>query len=97
MAENYPPGWRRIWYKSGGFKEGLNVTVDFLSPSLGKFEDLALVEESGGRYYLDFEFNEYGDWIGTIYENGEKVSCQAYWIYSPSRGGGDRGPGVINT
>jgi len=97
MAENYTIGIHRLWYKSRGFVEGLSVTVDFLSSSLRKFEDLAFVEESGGRYYLDFEFDEYGDWVATVYENGEKVSCQGYYISTAPIGirGGFRGPNVI--
>ena len=94
MAENYTPGSHRLWYKSKGFVEGLNVIVDFTSPTLRRFEDMAFVEESGGLYFLDFEFDEYGDWMATIYENGIKVSCQGYNI-STTRGGGDRGPNVI--
>lgn len=81
MAENYPPGLQRIWYKSKGFQEGLNATIDFLSSSMRKFEGLPFIEESGGRYYLDFLFDERGNWMSTIYENGQKTTCQCYWIY----------------
>ena len=78
MAENYIVGNNRLWYKSKAFKEGLFVTVDFTSPSLQEWGDLAFTEKSNGLYYLEFRFDEVGDWIATVYENGEKVFCQVY-------------------
>ena len=96
MAENYTVGNHRLWYKSKGFVVGVNVTIDFRSPTLQKWEDLVFTEMGDGLYYLDFTFDEYGDWIAVVYENGMKVSCQSYFISNDRGGGGFIGGNVIN-
>lgn len=59
----------RIWYKARGFGTGKNVTVFFIKPSLEKSGVLKFKEWGEGLYYLDYDFCDYGPYVGKIFEN----------------------------
>lgn len=79
MAENYPVGKNRIFYKATAFRENLVVTVDVLDPQFNKYCGIQLVEVDGmgGLYYFDFTF-EIGTYLMVFYECGQKTVSQVY-------------------
>lgn len=89
MAEIYPPGRTRLFYRSSGFTPGLSVTANVLSSSLVWINGLLLYEVGDGIYYLDVEFS-LGTYSITFFENGEPVTTQNFLIKSnPSHGSED--------
>ncbi len=86
MAEEYSFGVNRIFYRSTGFQEGLQVTVDLLCSNLDNHTNIVLVENGGGIYYFDYDFNYLGVWHGTFCENGVKVASQNFKIKNSSSG-----------
>lgn len=80
MAERYPSGENRIFYRSIGFREGIVVTMDIISPSLSWNEGILLTEVGKGLYFLDFDFYEDGTYGAVVYENGQEVISQTYLI-----------------
>jgi hypothetical protein len=88
MAEDYPLGTSKLWYRSTRFKEGLVVTADFRGPDLIKYSGLSFEEAREGLYYLDYTFQTSGIHIVIIYENGIKVTSQNFRI---TRNGRPRG------
>ncbi|MHA1883070.1 MAG: hypothetical protein ACTSUO_08500 [Candidatus Thorarchaeota archaeon] len=80
MAERYSFGSNRIFYRSASFKEGLQVSVDLLSPNLIVHKGISLVEVGSGIYYFDYDFLQEGVWVGIFYENGVKKTSQNFLI-----------------
>ncbi len=101
MAEQYPPGVNRIFYKSTGFIEGLTVSVDILYPDMNDDDGIILIEVGGGLYYFDYDFPSIGVYAAVFYEDGVKRCPQVYNIRreSGATGGGlvmRFGNGIIN-
>ena len=69
MAELYSIGVNRIIYKSENFATGKTVTAYFWNPSLAKSALQTFTEIELGLYYLDYNFNVAGTFIGLFYEN----------------------------
>lgn len=84
MAEIYPLGKNTIFYRPQGFTEGLTVTVDMVDPDLENHNGIILTELEktsefdGGLYYFEYNFIKEGTYIGIFYEEGEKVTSQAF-------------------
>ena len=97
MAEQYSPGANRIFYKSSGFKEGLEVWVSIHYPDLHE-DQVILVELGEGIYYFDYNFEIVGMYVTVFYEDGNKCGIQVYNIKKEVRGDGrsSPGPNVIN-
>lgn len=102
MAELYPSGVQRIFYKAS--KSGnLNVTAKIFDPNLEIENHHIFVKVPGTVriYYADVNFYTEGIWIAVFYENGDEKTVQAYNTKRiPVEGefkvrGGDLGPGVI--
>ena len=101
MAERYPLGVGRIFYRAKVFATGRTVTMDILNPSLKWMEGIKLMEIGEGLYYIDFNFAMKGTYMAIFYEGGEKVISQNFFVnYEPARehlaGGSFRGSFVIN-
>jgi len=56
MAEIYPPGNVRLFYRSAGFKSGVHVVADVLSSDLSVDPGLVLTEIGNGMYCFDDRF-----------------------------------------
>ena len=69
MAELYSVGVNRIVYKTENFAIGKTVTAYFWNPSLAKSALQTFTEIELGLYYLDYNFNVAGTFIGLFYEN----------------------------
>lgn len=80
MVEPFIEGRNRIVYKSEGFETNLTVTAKFWDPFLETTYTDEFIELEDGLYYLDFDFNHEGTWIGLFYENGEKKSTQIFKV-----------------
>lgn len=80
MIEPFIEGRNRVVYKSEGFKTDLTVTVKFWDPFLETTPLIQFTELGEGLYYLDFNFNHEGTWIGLLYENGVKKGTQTYKV-----------------
>lgn len=78
MAEIYPLGKNRIFYRPQGFVEGLTVTVDMIDPDLQDDDGVELTEFRAGLYYFDYYFSIEGTYIGIFYEDGKKRTSQAF-------------------
>lgn len=79
MAEIYPIGQNRIFYRSQGFTPGLNISVEMLDPELemGSRDDLDETEHPG-LYYFDYVFLLEGTYIGIFYEGDDRIASQAF-------------------
>lgn len=110
MAELYPLGWNRIFYRATGFNEPAKVTVDLLDPCLVNHvnKELTKVSDVGddvkGLYFFDYNFCCEGPYIAYFYEynkEGEVIETwsQAYSIRKETKDGSKpfRGDNVINT
>jgi len=102
MAEIYPLGKNRIFYRPQGFIVGLLLTVDMINPRLkldnqnSNNDKLELIEFGDGLYYFDYLFSLEGTYIGTFYENGVKKTSQAFSTKRiPAFSEPFRGPQVI--
>lgn len=80
MAEEYPVGKNRIFYRATAFKEGLDVKVNLLCPNLDNHKDIDLIEFEEGIYYFDYDFRQEGVWVGVFFENGDKKTSQNFRI-----------------
>lgn len=92
MAEHYPPGLQRLWYRATGFNEGMVVKGDFKGPGGIQHTGLTFTEDSGGLYFLDYDFPVVGSYVVVISENGVKKTSQNFLIEKPpsrSRGKGN--------
>jgi len=87
MAEKYPPGLVRLWYRATGFKEGIKVTGDFRGPEGIRDIALEFEEEGDGIYFLDYHFPMVGSYVGIFLEDGIKKVSQNFNIEEPFRGG----------
>lgn len=97
MAEIYPPGKNRIFYRATSFKIGLEVKADIICPELCSDGVVILTEVTGvkGLYYFDYVF-KVGPYIIYFYENGVERWSQAYSIRKDSKGFRTPGDNVIN-
>lgn len=80
MAERYPPGRHRIFYRSTSFQEGMSVSMKMLNPDDVWSEEVELDDVGNGLYKFEFLFNREGTWIGLFYENGVKRVSQNFLV-----------------
>jgi hypothetical protein len=80
MAERYPPGRHRIFYRSTAFQSGINVTVQMLRPDGVWDTEVALDDVGNGLYRLDILFNKEGTWVGLFFEDGSKKVTQNFLV-----------------
>lgn len=96
MAEQYRPGLQRLWYRSTGFREGIDVRGDFRGPGGICHIGLVFIEESDGLYFLDYDFSMIGSYVIVISENGVKKTSQNFFIEKPPSGGGRSKGNLLN-
>ena len=80
MLEPFVTGQKRIVYQAVAFHAGINVTAVFRDPFLNEGPLQQFKELGEGLYYLDFDFNQEGTWIGLFFENGVKKGSQVYKV-----------------
>lgn len=86
MLEPFIEGYNRVVYQAEGFQDNLTVTVQWWGPTLEK-RPLQTFEELGeGVYYLDFDFDQEGTWVGLFFENGQKRGMQVYKVVAITLG-----------
>jgi len=85
MAEVYPPGNVRLFYRSAGFKSGVHVVADVLSSDLSVDSGLVLTEIGNGMYYFDYVFLV-GYFSVMFYEAGIPMTTQNFLIKKDSSG-----------
>ena len=85
MAEIYPPGNVRLFYRSSGFKSGVHVVADVLSSDLSVDSGFVLTEISNGMYYFDYLF-PVGYFAVMFYEGGIPMTTQNFLIKKDSSG-----------
>ena len=93
MAEIYPLGQNRIFYRPRRFVTGLEITVEIIDPGLKNHDEIPVeeLEETPGLYSFVYDFTKEGTYIGIFYEGGEKVTSQAFSTRRiPTDGGGVR-------
>ena len=102
MAELYPTGEQRIFYRATSDSVDLIVTAVMFDPSLNFSYSLDNFHRLQDRIFSAlFNFNIEGIWIAVFYENGIEKATQAYNTkkipavgeFKPSHTG--RGPNVI--
>ena len=81
MAEVFSTGVNRVWYRAAEFATDVDITVKFRKPD-GTLVGLVSVPESedDGVYYLDYDFNELGQWLGVFFEGDLKTSSSVFHI-----------------
>jgi len=80
MAERYPPGHHRIFYRSTSFQEGLDVTAKLLSPDDVWNDEVTLEDVGNGLYKLEVWFDKEGTWVGLFFEDGVKKVTQNFLV-----------------
>lgn len=81
MAESFSIGVNRVWYRAAKFSTDIDVTVRFRKPDDTLVEPISVPEsEDEGVYYLDYDFNELGQWLGVFFEGGLKTSSSVFHI-----------------
>jgi len=102
MAELYPIGEQRIFYRATSDSDDLIVSAVIFDPSLVFSYSLTGTDfcKLKDRIYSTlFTFDVEGIWIAIFYENGVETATQAYNTKKlPAIGefkGGNKGPNVI--
>lgn len=86
---NYPePGRNRVWYRSANFQAGVEATLQLYDPDLVVRPMQVFKVFNDGHYYLDFNFDKSGSWLGEVYEFGERVVSITFHV-------GNAAPGII--
>lgn len=80
MAERYPPGRHKIYYRSTGFQEGVTVTAELLSPSGEWLEEVTLDDMGKGLYQMVVNFTQAGTWVGLFSEDGMRKLSQNFFV-----------------
>lgn len=77
---NYRRGWNRIFYRTKGFADVLNVEVYFYSPKLEKSETLTMTKLEDSLYYIDYYFDCIGDFLGVFLEDSVKAGTHVFKV-----------------
>jgi len=81
MAEIYTKGTNRIWYRPRDFVSGLSVTLQMRKPNGNLCQEQDLVEvDTEGVYFIDYNFDELGQWLGIIKENNTRKTSTVFQI-----------------
>ena len=88
MLTYFDEGISRVWYSPSNFQTGLDIQLRLWDPKLGKKDLQDFTEFEEGLYYLDYDFDQRGTWIGIVYENGNKITSSSFSI-------GMRRPGIV--
>jgi len=88
MVIYFDEGINRVFYRPPNFGTGLTIAIQLWDAHLQKRPLRIFKELEEGLYYLDYDFNQRGNWVGIVYENGEKETSQTFQI-------GMARPGVI--
>jgi len=83
VAELYPPGIQRIYYKAVKDTDDLIITAKILDPNYPNSEVVNLptfekVSEVGRIYFTEINFYMEGIWIAVFSENDVETAVQAY-------------------
>lgn len=81
----YAPGKNRLFYQATGFKTGLNVTIKFWEKKSGWKQPCAAKEIGEGLYYIDYEFEFDGPYLGIVFEDGVPKTSQIFRIMKLER------------
>ena len=88
MLTYFDEGINRVWYSPSNFRTGLDIQLRLWNPKLDKKDLQNFTEFEEGLYYLDYDFDQRGTWIGIVYENGVKATSSPFSI-------GMRRPGIV--
>lgn len=80
MSDSYSIGVNRIFYRSTGFKSGIDVTCDLFFPNLSCINGILLNELRDGIYFFDYNFNQIGFYLGVFLENNVKKESRSFQI-----------------
>jgi hypothetical protein len=80
MAELYNTGVSRISYRARKFATGKAVTAYIWTPALVQSSLLTLTEIGGGLYYLDYDFEDEGTYMGKFFENGVPTTTGVFRV-----------------
>ena len=80
MPDFYAVGTNRIIYQAHAYKVGEEVTVRLWKPDLTRTYSLDLVELDEGIYYLDFDFEVEGTYVGLFYEGNKVKAVSVYRV-----------------
>jgi len=80
MAERYPPGRHKIYYRSTAFQEGVTVTALMLSPTGKWAPEVTLDDVGNGLYRFEVDFTQSGTWVGLFAEDGERKLSQNFFV-----------------
>lgn len=81
MAERYPPGRHKIYYRASAFQEGLTVSVKMLNPNDIWSDDMELMDVGNGLYRFEILFDISGTWVGLFSEDGVRKLSQNFFVY----------------
>jgi hypothetical protein len=76
---NYKRGPNRIFYQPTAFQD-IDVTIYFYNPALEKTDIYNFTKLEEGLYYLDYDFEEIGEYVGIIFESGVKKKTSVFKV-----------------
>lgn len=88
MIVYFDEGVNRVWYRPLSFQTGLDVQLRLWNPDLEEQDLQNFTEFEEGLYYLNYDFNKRGTWMGIIYENGIKRTANTFSV-------GMQRPGIV--
>jgi len=80
MAERYPPGRHKIYYRSTAFQEGLMVTGELMRPDGVWLDEVTLEDAGKGLYRFEVNFTQSGTWVGLFSEDGVRKLSQNFFV-----------------
>lgn len=94
MADFYPTGTVRLYYRSRGGRSDANPTARITGPGLQVSDEINLGSMDDGIYWFEHKFTKRGSYLVVFYENSVMTTMQHLEI-----GNGIRrtsGDGLIN-
>ena len=76
----FSQGINRIWYRASNFKTAVDVKIRLKESTNGNVIELTLEElgDGEGLYFVDFNFDKRGSWVGVVYENGVRMTSEIF-------------------
>lgn len=76
---NYKRGVNRLFYQPSSFHSAV-VEAYFYTPKLVKTETYIFTELENGLYYLDYKFEDIGEYLGIFFEDSIKIASKVFKV-----------------
>jgi len=76
---NYKRGTNRLFYQPSNFHDAV-ITAYFYTPKLVKTETYTFTKIEDGLYYLDYKFDDIGEYLGVFFEDDIKTASLVFKV-----------------